>query len=329
MPPTSAAAVARPARGTVPATPPSAHGTHGSRAAWRELLSLTRPGQWPKSLLAVPLALVGAHQLTVTGLIRLGWAVVLFVLASALVYVWNDIADRERDRLHPTKSARPIAGGRVTVPTAAAFGVALALLLAAALLAAPVGTWWPLPVYLVLNVAYSRWLKHVPLVDVFIVAAGFILRVVQGYLAVGAAISVWLLISVFSLSLLLILGKRRFEFSAAGVEHRPSLRGYSAQYLEYLLVLTAVISVTAFLSYLGGGAFGAPYADAALMVSAPCAIFALARYLQLVVVQQGGDEPVRVLMRDRVLIVNSVVWCALLGLTAVAGRFPVLLDLIR
>lgn len=287
------------------------------RSLPRDLLALMRPGQLPKNLLVVPLALLDVREAPPGLLVRIAWAVLLFSLASSLVYVWNDLYDRHRDRLHPTKRNRPIASGRVGVPTAAAFGTGLALLLAGAALYGPVHDWWPVGVYLVLNLAYSRGLKHVPLLDVFVVATGFALRVVQGHLACGTQIRSWLLVSVFSLCLVLVLGKRRHEMSTGGLSHRPALRGYSVQFLDHLIGLCAGLTVIAFLLHLQQSV-GTPYADLAVLGSTPFALFAMARYLQLLHVHGGGGEPTRILLRDRAMLVNSLLWALLLGGTLVA-----------
>ncbi|MBT2489839.1 UbiA prenyltransferase family protein [Streptomyces sp. ISL-96] len=276
-----------------------------------------RPGQWPKNLLVVPLALLDAQVAPPGLLTRTAWAVLLFILASSMVYVLNDLCDRNRDRVHPTKRHRVIASGRVGVPTAIAFGGALGLLLAGAAVYGPVDDWWPIAVYLALNLAYSRGLKHVPLLDVFVVATGFALRVVQGHLAGGTQIRSWLLVSVFSLCLVFVLGKRRHEMLAGGVSHRPSLRGYSVQYLDHLIGLCASVTVVAFLFHLQQSV-GNPYADLAVLGSAPFALFAMARYLQLLHVNGGGGEPTRILLRDRAMVVNSLLWGLLLGGTLLA-----------
>lgn len=274
-----------------------------------DLGRLARPAHWVKNAAIVPLALLSATAPTLPQVARVGWAVLAFCLASSAVYVWNDIADRHRDRAHPVKRRRPIAAGRIRPVTAGGFGVALAALLAAVMLAAPGIGWTPLLVYLALNVAYSRWLKQVPLLDMFVVAAGFGLRLVQGYTAAGTTASSWLLITVFALCLLLILGKRRHEVTAAGAAHRPSLAGYSPQFLEHLMVLCGAVSVTAGLLYLNDAATAPPQADTLLLLSVPLAIFGLARYLQLVVVRQDGGDPVK-LLRDPVILVTALLWLA-------------------
>ena len=303
-----------------PTPPPrtTAPPERGRRSLPRDLLSLVRPGQLPKNLLVVPLALLDAEAAPAGLLVRVAWAIVLFTLASSLVYVWNDLADRDRDRRHPTKCDRPIASGRVGVPTAVVFGTVLALVLVAAALLGPVTAWWPIAAYLCLNVAYSRGLKHVPPLEVFLVAAGFALRVVQGHLAVGTDIRSWILVSVFSLCVIFVLGKRRHEMQVGGVSHRPALRGYSVQYLDHLIVLCCGVTVTTFLIHLQQSV-GAGLADLAVFGSAPFALFAMARYLQLLQVHSGhGGEPTRILLRDRAMLVNSLLWALLLGGTLLA-----------
>jgi 4-hydroxybenzoate polyprenyltransferase len=292
--------------------PAQSTGARVRRNLPRDLLSLVRPGQLPKNLLVVPLALLDAQTAPQGLLVRTGWAILLFVLASSLVYVFNDLYDRHRDRLHPAKRFRPIASGQVSVATATVFGLALAALLVTAALFGPVTTWWPVAVYLGLNFAYSRGLKHVSLLDVFVVAAGFALRVIQGHLAAGTPIRGWLLVSVFSLCLVLVLGKRRHELAAGGVSHRPALRGYSVAFLDHLIVLCSCVTVVTFLFQLQQ-MVPTPYADLAVPGSAPFALFAVARYLQLLHVHRGGGEPTRILLRDRPMVVNSVLWALLLG----------------
>lgn len=306
----------RPLDTALPAPPPA----RTARSLPRDLLTLVRPGQFPKNLLVVPLALLDAQTAPPGLLGRVAWAIVLFTLASSLVYVWNDLYDRHRDRAHPTKRHRPIASGRVGVGTATAFGTALALLLAGAALLGPVDAWWPVAVYLALNLVYSRGLKHVPLLDVFVVSAGFGLRVIQGHLAAGTEIRSWLLVSVFCLCLMFVLGKRRHEMVTGGVAHRPALRGYSVPYLDHLIGLCACVTVVSFLLNLQQSA-GNRYSDLAVLGSAPFALFAMARYLQLLHVQGKGGEPTRILVRDLAMVVNTLLWAVLLGGTLLATHY--------
>ncbi|GGS41431.1 MULTISPECIES: UbiA prenyltransferase family protein [Streptomyces] len=296
------------------AAAPTAVPEERRRSRPRDLLALVRPGQWVKNLAVVPLALLDTHPWGAAELLRTGWAILGFTLASAVVYVVNDLADRERDRLHPVKRHRPIASGRVSPAAATVLTGLLALSLTGWAVAGPAWQWWPTALYLALSLAYSQGLKHVPLVDAFIVATGFVLRLLQGALLIGGRLSEWLALCVFSLCLMLSLGKRRHEMTAAGRAHRPALRGYTLAFLDHLVVLVAALTAVSYVLYLRDDAALAAGASFVILLSAPCAVFGLARYLQLLLVEEGGGNPVHVLLRDRVTLVNAGLWAVLVAL---------------
>lgn len=279
----------------------------------RDLLALVRPAQWPKNLAVVPLALLDAPALDATALAHVAWALALFTLASALTYVVNDITDRQADRLHPRKRLRPIASGRVGVRTAVLCAVALAVLLAAALALRPLALGWPVLVYLAVNAGYSQGLKHVPLLDIFLVTCGFVLRYVQGAIALDQRPSDWLALCVLALCLLLVLGKRRHELTLGGTAHRPALRGYTPALIDQLTGLAVVVTTVAYLLYLRDDAAFTAGAPVTALLTAPFALFGLARYLQVVLVEGGGGNPVQTLFADRVTLINAALWSALLG----------------
>jgi 4-hydroxybenzoate polyprenyltransferase len=267
-----------------------------------DLLTLLRPRQWAKNLMTVPLALLDAPPLWTVGLLgRVGWAVLLFVIVSALVYVVNDIADRELDRHHPLKSHRPIAAGRIPVALAWCLAGALTALLTVCALHDPAAT-WPVWVYLAVNIVYSRWLKHLPLVDICVVAGGFGLRVLLGYEATGGGPSGWLLTAVFAVCLVLIVGKRRHELSMTGAAHRPALRGYNLALADHLLGLNAALALIASLLYLRFDAQFGTHRDTVLMMAVPLALFGVFRYLQAVLVLRSGGDPIRTVLRDRLIM---------------------------
>ncbi|TDB94047.1 UbiA prenyltransferase family protein [Actinomadura sp. 7K534] len=279
----------------------------------RDICSLARPAHWTKTLLVVPLALLDPAAWSGTALERVGWAVVVFVLASMLVYLVNDTVDRRLDRLHATKRNRPLAAGRVSFPLVVSYGLVVTSGFGVLVLVAPHGTSWPVFGYLLLNVAYSCGLKHSPLLDIGAVSAGFVLRAVQGYVAAGIHIAGWLLLTIFAGSLLLLLGKRRRELLEVGAAHRPSLRGYTVELTNHLLLLTGVLCLTSALAYLLTEAPIAPHRQAAMLISAPFALYAISRYLQVVLVMDGGGDPVKTLLRDRALVVAVALWAVTLG----------------
>jgi decaprenyl-phosphate phosphoribosyltransferase len=284
-----------------------------ARHTGRDLVTLLRPGQWAKNVLAVSVPLLDLDRWTLATLSRLGWAVVAFTIVSSIAYIINDLADRNWDRAHRVKRHRPIASGRISIPAAAVILVLLTGVLAAVLSLQPWVHSWPIAAYLVLSTAYSVALKHIPLVDVFVVALGFGLRMMEGYVVVGAAVSGWLLIGVLSLCLLLVVGKRRQELIAANRVQRPALRGYTVQLADQLMVLGAGWAAASYLLYLRTEAPLGRYALAASVLTAPLAFFALFRYLQLVLLHAEGENPIRVLLRDPVLVVNSLLWGAVSG----------------
>lgn len=282
------------------------------RPHWRALLQLIRPGQWSKNLIAVPLALVYNPLLPVSGYLRLAWITALFILASAMVYVLNDYADRRRDRVHPVKRHRPIASGEVSPVEAVVLAVTLTGALLALTAAGPWQAAWPAYLYLVLNLAYSCGLKNVPLVDVLIVSCGFVLRAVAGCVVLAVAVSGWLALTVFAGSLLLSLGKRRHELvEAGGNSHRPALGAYSVQLLDHLLLLNAGIVLMATMTFFYSD-LATQYGPSAMMFSAPFAILLVFRYLQVVFVTGGGAEPARLLVRDRPIVGTAALWVFIL-----------------
>ncbi|WP_181871500.1 UbiA prenyltransferase family protein [Sphaerisporangium album] len=289
-----------------------------------DLAGLIRPSHTAKAILLVPLALLGTFPWNLAEVRGILPATVAFILASAAVYIGNDIADRHRDRHHPVKCHRPVAAGRVGLPAAYLYCAVLLALLGAIVARSP-ASYWPVLVYLALNVAYSRILKHIPLVDVGTVALGFVLRVVQGYEVTGARLPAWLLVTVFSMSLLLLIGKRRRELLEGGAAHRPALHGYSMELTNWLLQIASVLALVSGLMYLRDeGPFGPQFGQTAMMLSTPFALFALFRYLQLQLVGEEGGDPVRILLRDRVMVANSMLWAATLGVTLVIAHNPTL-----
>ncbi|NRA10082.1 MAG: UbiA family prenyltransferase [Myxococcales bacterium] len=217
----------------------------------RDLLRLARPLDWLKGffvLMPLPFAVAsGAH------LDPLPFALGLlgFSLLSSAVYVFNDLRDVEFDRMHPEKRERPLAARRVAprlagLECALLLGLGLALVTASARLAALEIAL----VYLSLNALYSMGGKHVPMLDVFLLAAGFVLRVLLGCALIGASPSNWLLLCSSALALLLALAKRRADLvQGLGPGHRPSLEGYSQEFLDQAMAVMAAMAILAYALY--------------------------------------------------------------------------------
>ena len=294
-----------------------------------------RPKQWTKNGLVL-LALVFAHKLfDASAVERAIVAFCAFSLAASTVYLVNDIADVEKDRLHPKKRYRPIAAGQLSVMgawvTAAVCVVGSALLTAWLVsvgmrgVADPFALWGgsgmlfvlTISTYVVVNGLYSGWLKHQVLWDVFILASGFVLRALAGAFAVVVPISPWFYLATTFLALFLALGKRRAELIQLGDDagrHRVILRDYTIQLLDQLLAVVVTCALITYSLY----TFQAENASHALMLTIPFVLFGVFRYMYLIYVKHEGGQPDEVLLRDR-QILGAVVLCILTMLVMLYG----------
>jgi len=274
------------------------------------LVQSMRPRQWIKNgLLFIPL--IFDKQLTNwPALARVVMGFVLFCILSSLVYIINDLMDFEADRNHPLKRLRPIASGRLKVSTARLAAVVLALVFF-------VSAIWLSPefaliglVYLALNLAYSAWLKHTPILDVMILASFYVLRVGAGVVLINVhQFSPWLYLFTTFLALFLGIGKRRAELYLLADEansHRKSLEGYSLSLLDQLSLIVSSSAVITYSLYTFS-ALNLP-ANHAMMLTIPFVIYGIFRYLYLVHMEQWGGEPEEVLFKDRPLQASILLW---------------------
>ena len=283
------------------------------------LLKALRPRQWVKNLLVfLPLLFAvdlvwSADDLTtlLPHLGRLLALVAAFCAAASAVYLLNDLADREADRQHPVKRLRPIASGEV--PAWLALVGTLALALVGLVVMYFLG--WPLvlagSIYLAVNVAYSAGLKRVALVDVMLVASGYVLRAVAGALAVGAAPSPWLYAVTAAGALFIVVGRRYAEARLAEnepSEQRGTLQHYAPPLGGQLLTLAATAALVSYALYTVEGE-NLP-ANNAMLLTVPLVIFGLFRYLYLLNNSQDAESPELLMMRDVPLLVSIVAWLA-------------------
>jgi len=273
------------------------------------LVSL-RPRQWVKNLFVFAGLIFSQSLLT-----PLFWpalaAFAIFCALSGAIYVFNDVADAEKDRLHPSKRNRPIARGALPIPGAVALGV---VLLAGSLVAAfwlSVGFGVVAAAYAALLTAYSVWLKHVVILDVLTVAAGFVLRAVAGAAAIGVEISGWLVICTILIALFLALGKRRHEYRTLrgdAAAHRPILAEYSEGFLDQMVAVVTASTVTAYALYTMSPETVAKFHTRLLPVTLPFVLYGIFRYLYLLYRREQGGNPSDLLLSDRALLINTVLW---------------------
>ena len=280
-----------------------------------DLVRALRVNQWTKNLVVLAAFCFAygdrSQHLAPGSLIQVIEAFVAFCLASSGIYLLNDIRDLEQDRLHPIKRNRPLAAGRIPVRAAAI----LALLLVAAALAGAVrvtpafglvvGT------YLGMQVIYTLFLKRLHLVDVFVIATGFVLRAAGGAVAIQVHISPWLLVCAFLLALFLALCKRRHEkilLEDSAEEHRASLEYYDRQVLDQLIAIVSAATIVSYSVYTLAPDTVQKFGTSLLSLTIPFVIFGIFRYLDLVYRRGRGGRPEKILLTDAVLIADILLY---------------------
>jgi 4-hydroxybenzoate polyprenyltransferase len=274
--------------------------------------ALIRPKQWIKNLVIFA-PLIFAKELFVGDQVVAALrAFLAFCLTASAVYILNDIADVEADRAHPEKRNRPIASGRMSVRSAlVVLGVVMVL---GALLCIGMRTRFILllAVYFALNVAYSFRLKNVMLLDVFIIAAGFMLRVLAGAYAIGVEVSSWIVLCSMFISLFLGSAKRRGElmnFREGGTEApRMVLKLYSVGFLEQMLTIAAAGAVISYALYTVAPRTVEVFGTDKLIYTTVFVIYGVFRYLFLIHTGEKAENPTRALTTDRPIIVNGILW---------------------
>ncbi len=286
-----------------------------------------RPHQWTKNLLVFAALAFSKHLFEAEPLLRTLVAFAVFCGLSGAVYLVNDVADLERDRLHPRKKLRPLASGQIGVRPA----LATASLLAALGLAASAFLGGPFLVcaaaYLVLNLAYSFRLKNAVILDVLAISLGFVLRAVAGAVAISVRISDWLLVCTFLLALFLALSKRRHELvflSDGARDHRAILAEYSPYLLDQMISVVTASCLMAYCFYTMAPETMEKYQTDRLSWTIPLVLYGIFRYLYLVHQKEQGGSPTDVLLTDWPLLVDVALWgSAVVAIVYTASGVPV------
>jgi 4-hydroxybenzoate polyprenyltransferase len=258
--------------------------------------------QWIKNLLIfVPLifvnALFNSHLLWLTVVTFLA-----FSFVASAIYIFNDLCDLKRDQLHPIKSTRPLAAGQIKPTTAKILLIILAILGLGTSLLVSAKLFWLLIVYTLLNLAYSLKLKKIALIDLIVVAAMYLIRIFAGAAAIGVVVSDWLLLTTLFGALLIVISKRRSEaISNVGVETRSILSQCPTALLDNLLIISSVTTLVFYALYTMNhpGAF---------VWSILFVIYILFRYLWLVLIQGRGEEPERLIIKDKPILYTLTAW---------------------
>lgn len=268
------------------------------------LLALMRPKQWVKNVFVLaPMVFSGAFHLFESIMLS-SLAAFYFCIASSATYIVNDLKDIDADRQHPTKSkSRPLAAGTVTPKSAILLLIFLYCLLATALYTMP-AILCAILAYIVLNLLYTYILKHQPVLDIFVIAIGFVLRVYAGALALDVPLSSWMFITTLCLALYLASVKRKQELSSSDKSSRKVLEHYNVALIDRY----AEISVTSTLIFYS---LYVIQVNPGLVITIPLVLYGLFRYWYIVEAKGGGESPTDALFSDWQLVASVVIWCGL------------------
>ncbi|MBI5762571.1 MAG: decaprenyl-phosphate phosphoribosyltransferase [Planctomycetes bacterium] len=277
-------------------------------------IQLTRPAQWVKNVFVFGALVFGARRGDPSAIAQATAAFAIFCMLSGAVYAFNDLLDYKEDAHHPTKKRRPVASGALSPGLAgvisillATVGVFLSFRLPQSFALTAVG-------YLSLNLVYSLWAKHRVLLDVILIAIGFVIRALAGAAAIEVEVSAWLVVCTFTLCLFLGFGKRRCEIAVIesgekAKSHRSTLAHYTPDLLNQLLSVTGGGAVITFLLYTLDPSTPSPHS---LVFTTPLVFFAIFRYA--FVIEQGElTGPTDVLIKDRPFLITAILWTLITG----------------
>jgi 4-hydroxybenzoate polyprenyltransferase len=276
-----------------------------------DLVQLLRPWQWHKNTVVFAALIFSKHLFVAGDVMIVGLAFAAFCLIASGAYVMNDLRDCERDREHPEKCLRPLPAGRV--------GRSSAVMLCVALVIAGVGLGSLLGfgfaalvvIYFVLQVAYTFQLKEAVILDVMAIATGFVIRAIAGGVVISVPVSPWLIICTFLGALFLSFSKRRHELvllEGRATDHRESLREYSPYFLDQMISVVTASTVVAYAIYTASPEVQEKLGTDKLYLTIPFVLFGIFRYLYLVHQRDEGGNPTQLLLTDRPLRANLLLW---------------------
>ena len=279
------------------------------------ILKTMRIKQWPKNVFVFAALVFNRQLVDLQPLLITTIAFFIFCLSSSMVYIINDLADIKSDQSHPQKQKRPLASGKLKKTTAIITAGVLCLIVVPAAFFLDIWFGVVVCIYILLMLAYSLWLKHIPLIDVMIIATGFVLRVAAGFVIIKTSLfSPWLFVTTTFLALFIALGKRRSEvdlLESGASEHRRVLNGYSLELLDQLLNVVLSVTLMTYCLY----TFSASPApnNYSMMLTIPFVIYGLFRYLYLIRVSHIAGAPEEVIFTDHPMQVDILLW----GLTVI------------
>lgn len=272
-------------------------------------ITLLRPHQWLKNgFIAAPMFF--AFELSMQNIKSVVIAIIIFSLCASAVYIFNDIHDVEEDKKHPDKCERPVASGAITLPTAFVLTIVLAGLSCFLAFMTNTKFFMILILYALMNILYTLKLKHIAIVDIVIIAIGFVLRLFAGAAVIDIDVSMWIVIVTFLLALFLAAAKRRDEYInyLDGKKVRKNIDGYNLEMLNAIIVLLASVTVVAYIMYTVSPLVIQRIGSNKLYLTTGFVIVGILRYLQLTYVFQKSGSPTKVVLKDRFLQIVIILW---------------------
>ncbi len=279
----------------------------------KDIIRSMRPHQWTKNFFIYAALIFSQNIFNLPLLLKTTIAFSAFCLISSALYVFNDLKDLEEDKLHPLKSRRPIASGKIKKSTAILMIVILGLLGFSSAFTLNKNYFIIILVYFLIQMAYSIKLKHIVILDVFVVALGFLIRVVAGGLAIEVSLSSWLLICTILLALFLALSKRRHELvllEDGASDHRPILEEYSPYLLDQMIAVVTASTVIAYCLYTISEETVTKFGTTNLIFTVPFVLYGIFRYLYLIHQKSEGGSPEALIIKDKPLLIDIFLWIA-------------------
>ncbi|MBP5705858.1 MAG: decaprenyl-phosphate phosphoribosyltransferase [Spirochaetales bacterium] len=277
----------------------------------KKFLELIKIKHWIKNVFVFAPIVFSLNLFEIDLLVKEIAASLCFCFVAVLVYIINDITDRENDKNHPVKSERPIASGQVGTASALTIGIIFFAVGIAGSLFIDRRMTYILVAYLLLNVLYSLWLKRIVILDVFIIAIGFCLRIAAGSVAIGVSLGHWMLLAVFALSLFLGFGKRKNEIDTLGSDsaaYRPNYSHYTGVIIDKLIVLSASVAALSYAFYAMDTDTTLKFGSDGLIYSVPFVLFGLFRYLYLLYCENKGANPEELAVKDWGIVTSVLGW---------------------
>ena len=279
----------------------------------KDIIKLMRPQHYIKNLfIFMPLFFAGQFTQSIL-LVNAAYAFLAFSLVASAIYILNDYQDIEEDKAHPKKKYRPLASGVISKNTALIVMIVLFVVGVSLMALLSVKAFWILTSYIVLNIAYSFHLKHIAILDIIIIAIGFVLRIFVGSVVTTTSLSMWIVIMTFLLTLFLALAKRRDDvllFMGTGKKPRKVIDGYNLQFIDAGMMIMASVVIVVYVLYTTSAAVLQRLHNEYLYMTALFVIMGIMRYLQISFVDENSGSPTHIILTDRFIQLTILAWLA-------------------